>query len=516
MDDPDLDGRLERAGERFRARFDAEFRAPDLTGFAGRRQGIRWGTLAPAAAVAAVAALVIGVFWVGTVFDCGNVGAPAGGGSERGGSSWDPDLPAGVGPAVVPGAIAPINEQMSFPAVELGNSFRPRADIAAGHPYCLLRQLDLTAELVAHDFAFVARIKPGEEPCRLSGYSYFEFSKGGKNVEVLGGATDPAAGQWPADPLVTARRGALTRASVSDWCGVRDLVDAAIFFGQGSENETRKVTQFPPVECPVAEPTEEEPSLPHTYWQPEGWAAEPVRGDFSGLRIRLVDSVAKDYPGKEWDGTPTWVVELAATKHDIDLDPCPGYQVALGSAGIDDAATWRLNCQQVPTKRADGTPYLRKGEPVRFAIWVTNSRTDSPLTLRLILPGGNQEISLTEGAEAPTGEPRLVDEDEANLHLYVSNQSFDEPRVPVSVSIDGVVLVDEPFDVEGQHNWQAFPIAVGAGTHEVVVTGPNGATTTQQLVVPQRGDLWAVTNYWTNDRKGSLDWMVSDRPIGFA
>jgi hypothetical protein len=25
-----------------------------------------------------------------------------------------------------------------------------------------------------------------------------------------------------------------------------------------------------------------------------------------------------------------------------------------------------------------------------------------------------------------------------------------------------------------------------------------------------------VTNYWTNDRKGSLDWMVSDRPIGFA
>lgn len=79
-------------------------------------------------------------------------------------------------------------------------------------------------------------------------------------MEVLG-ATDPAAGQWPADPLVTARRGALTRASVSDWCGVRDLVDAAIFFGQGSENETRKVTKLP--RCrPVAEPTEEEPSLP--------------------------------------------------------------------------------------------------------------------------------------------------------------------------------------------------------------------------------------------------------------
>lgn len=36
---------------------------------------------------------------------------------------------------------------------------------------------------------------------------------------------------------------------------------------------------------------------------------------------------------------------MAATKHDIDLDPCPGYQVALGSAGIDDAATWRLNCR---------------------------------------------------------------------------------------------------------------------------------------------------------------------------
>lgn len=106
----------------------------------------------------------------------------------------------------------------------------------------------------------------------------------------------------------------------------------------------------------------------------------------------------------------------------------------------------------------------------------------------------------------------MVDEDEANLHLYVSTESFHEPRVPVSVSIDGVVLVDEPFDVEGQHNWQAFPIAVGAGTHEVVVTGPNGATTTQQLVVPQRGDLWAVTNYWTNDRKGSLLRLDGQRP----
>lgn len=513
MDDPELDRRLHEAGEQFRSQHEAAYRPPDLTAFAGAPRRIRWGTLAPVGAVAAVAAMIIGVFWVGTIFEGrqGRVGEA--GAAEQGGSTWDPDLPKGVGPVEVPGAIPPVNEAMNWPGVEMANSFRPRTDIASGHPYCLLRQLDLAAEVVDGSFAFAARLKPGEEACRMSGYAYFEWSLSGRHIEVLGGATDPVIGQWPADPLITARRGALVKASLEDWCVVAPNVDTAIFFDH--KNGVAKVSDFPDVDCPQQASGEvAELTLPTTYWQPEGWLAEPVRGDFSGLEVRLVDTATKDYPGTNWDGTPTWVVELTATDHDIELDPCPGYQVALGTMSEEEVATRRLNCQAVQRTHADGKPYLRKGEPVRFAIW-GNGPTDAPQTLRMFLPGERRELALTEGAAAPTGEPRMVGEAEANLHLYISNQSFDDPDAPVRLTIDGVVIVDQVFAVEGQHNWVPFEVAIAAGTHQIEITGANGAKESAIVDVPAHGDLWAVADYWVNDGKGSFDWRVSDHSIGF-
>lgn len=514
MDDSDIERRLNEAGERFRSRHDADFRAPDLSPYAGRNEGIRWGAWAPVGAVAAVAAMIIGVFWAGTLFD-GRPGRTVdGSAAEQGGSSWDPDLPKGVGPVRVPGAIPPINEMMDWPWVEMANSFRPRADIASGHPYCLLRQLDLSAEIVDGSFAFVARLKPGEEACRMSGYASFEWSKAGRFVKVLGGAVDPVIGQWPADPLITARRGAVVKASLEDWCTVAPNVDTTTFFDHKSG--VAKVTDFPATGCPEqAVGDDGELFLPTSYWQPEGWRAEPVRGDFSGLKVRLVDTVTKDYPGTNWDGTLTWVIELTATDHDIDLDPCPGYQVGLGAMDQQDSATRRLNCQAVRQRRADGTPYLKKGKRVRFAIW-GNGPTDAPETLRLIVPGESLELPLTEGAAAPTGEPRLVDEADANLHLYISNQSFDDPDAPVRLTIDGVIIVDQSFAVEGQHNWVPFEVALAAGTHQIEITGANGAKETATLEVPAHGDLWAVADYWVTQGKGSFDWHVSDHGIGFA
>ena len=518
--DEEIDARLTRAGEGFRSQHQPSARAhAHLETLTRRPRPTRWSALAPAAAVAAVAAVVLAAFWAGPIL--GNRGGSpevSGAAAQRGGSSWNPDLPAGVGPVEVAGAVPPINESISFPRVQLGRSFRPRADIAVGHPYCLVSQLDFSAELLGDRFAFVARLKPGERPCRLSGYPYFEFSKDGRSVEVLGGSdSDPRDGDWPSDPLVTAEQAAVITAQVSDWCTVQGKVDTAIFFD--SENGTQKVDRFPAVRCPALTPgTPAEPVLPRTYWQPQGWSAEPVIGDFSGLRLRLVDTLKPDYPGSDWDGTPTWVVELTATDHDVVLDPCPGYQILQGaeslSSGADEWGTWLLNCQAVSTKGSDGTPYLAKGEPVRFAIW-GSPPNGSTQTFRLLTPSGARDLPLDPGASAPTGAPRLVDEETANLHLYVSNQSFDRPRVRVRVRIDGVTLVDQDFAVEGQHNWVAFEVALAAGTHQVEITGPDGASEIEVLHVPARGVTSAVTNYWGNDGHGEFDWRVSDRSIAF-
>ncbi|WP_256842962.1 hypothetical protein [Ornithinimicrobium cryptoxanthini] len=44
---------------------------------------------------------------------------------------------------------------------------------------------------------------------------------------------------------------------------------------------------------------------------------------------------------------------------------------------------------------------------------------------------------------------RLVDEADADLVLYVSNQSFTDSPVSIQIAIDGVQLVDQTFAIEG-------------------------------------------------------------------
>ncbi|MEU5783866.1 hypothetical protein [Micromonospora lupini] len=112
---------------------------------------------------------------------------------------------------------------------------------------------------------------------------------------------------------------------------------------------------------------------------------------------------------------------------------------------------------------------------------------------------------------------RLVDEDLADLHLWVSNQSFDDDRVTVTVSIDGTRLVDQPFDVRGQHNWILFPIKLPPGSHEVTATSQTGAETHQRFTMPERGRRYAVIDYWTDPGRGGrhLNWLVKSHPVAF-
>ena len=68
-------------------------------------------------------------------------------------------------------------------------------------------------------------------------------------------------------------------------------------------------------------------------------------------------------------------------------------------------------------------------------------------------------------ASGPPADIRVASEEDANLHLWVSNQSFVDDTVHVSVSIDDVDVVSSPFAVEDQHNWVLYPISAPAGPH---------------------------------------------------
>lgn len=495
-----LDARLREAGLRWR-----EGRPPRVHLFpvervtsAGPRPPGRLRRWSPAVVAASVAVIVGAAVAVGGVLP--------GGGGETGrdagattGDGWDP--------AVVPGAVPPLRQDVTFPAVEVAGRYRPATSEAVGHPGCEADDVVVAAEPGAGDgVTFVMAAADDAVRCALSYYPSVEFTLGGDHVEVLTESPDPEVGDWPADVLVTSGRPAVLRTQWAGWCADPRPVDTALVFLGGNDDAVR-VTDLPEAgECP-GQPVADD-AMHWVGWEPQGWVLEPA-GSFDGVEARLVDTVTAA------DHRPTWVVELRATTRDVTLDPCPVWSVRVGSDR--DGYAWnRLNCAGVPDRRADGTAYLPRGKRVRFAFFVTYGAVDAPLTWEMLLPGGRLlELPLAEGASAPVGEPRVVDDEDANLHLYVSNQSFDEPSVDVTVTMDGHQILSQGFDVKDQHHWVLFPVAAAAGRHTLVVTSDTGAVKTIELTLPERGDRWTVIDYWTEPEGGVFSWYTNDTPVGF-
>lgn len=113
-------------------------------------------------------------------------------------------------------------------------------------------------------------------------------------------------------------------------------------------------------------------------------------------------------------------------------------------------------------------------------------------------------------------EVRVVDEREADLLLYVSNQSFDDERVRLTVEVDDVVVVDDDFDVEGQHTWVRFALAMPAGDHEVTASSDTGAVLDETFRVPGDQPRFAVLDHWGEDGTADLTWSFHRKPVAFA
>jgi hypothetical protein len=114
-------------------------------------------------------------------------------------------------------------------------------------------------------------------------------------------------------------------------------------------------------------------------------------------------------------------------------------------------------------------------------------------------PAPDPEVTATDAAV------RLVDEAEADLILIVSNQSFDDEEVRLSVMVDGVTVVDGDFHVEDQHNWISFPLGLPPGGHEVTADSDSGATLRESFEVPRSKPRYAVIDYWTEDDSPDTD-----------
>ena len=113
---------------------------------------------------------------------------------------------------------------------------------------------------------------------------------------------------------------------------------------------------------------------------------------------------------------------------------------------------------------------------------------------------------------------RGVEQGQADLELWVSNQSFEDDPVTLTVSIDDTQVVASPFTVEGQHNWILFPIKIPPGPHVLDVVSATGVSMQKHFTLPGTGRRYAVIDYWNYPQDGGrqITWLIQSTPIGFA
>jgi hypothetical protein len=103
------------------------------------------------------------------------------------------------------------------------------------------------------------------------------------------------------------------------------------------------------------------------------------------------------------------------------------------------------------------------------------------------------------------------------LTLYVSNQSFEDATVWITISIDGDVVVDQNFAVKDQHNWITFQPAVEPGDHTLTASSDTGAELRVEFTTRAGEPRWAVVDYWwyPDDVPRSFTFDIHDEPIAF-
>ena len=106
------------------------------------------------------------------------------------------------------------------------------------------------------------------------------------------------------------------------------------------------------------------------------------------------------------------------------------------------------------------------------------------------------------------------------VRLWVSNQSFDDDPIRLTISIDGHPVVDDDFAVEGQHNWIPFDIGgLAPGQHTLQAESGTGVVATAELTVVDGEPRWLVVDYWyyaddTEGRHITIDEF--DHAVAFA
>lgn len=121
---------------------------------------------------------------------------------------------------------------------------------------------------------------------------------------------------------------------------------------------------------------------------------------------------------------------------------------------------------------------------------------DPPTTTPVIAPSTEPPVrpALTVEARGQTGRS---DPAPGEVLLWVSNQSFEDDSVSVTITVDGQPAVADEFKVESQHNWVGFYLrGLAPGEHQVSARSDTGVELDGSFTLPADAPRWLVLDYW--------------------
>jgi|1_EtaG_2_1085319.scaffolds.fasta_scaffold39629_1 hypothetical protein len=100
------------------------------------------------------------------------------------------------------------------------------------------------------------------------------------------------------------------------------------------------------------------------------------------------------------------------------------------------------------------------------------------------------------GCKEDTTIMMLPQNENGNVSLMVSNQSFAINPVDIKIYIDDTLAVNEEFEVGNQHNWKRFRFDISNGEHFIMVKSIKGAAILEQSFSITDSAHWVYVNYW--------------------
>lgn len=131
------------------------------------------------------------------------------------------------------------------------------------------------------------------------------------------------------------------------------------------------------------------------------------------------------------------------------------------------------------------------------------SQPTVPPTVPATVPSTIPDLAVVEAAQGFEIEPT----DEVFV-LMVSNQSFEDDRVGLQISIDGQVVADDRYVVGSQHTVTTYVVrGLAPGSHELSVTSDTGVSFVSRVRAAEGRPRWAYLTYWyhpddTDDPRG--------------